>query len=135
MHFHLIVLISALDIVDICTNVPCLFGAMCIVENGAPSCTCDLMCTLDISPVCGSDGMTYANECQLKQVACEQQTSVAVDYHGQCGKNKFKLGWGERAMGWGLKREIWERDWRTLQLKLKCVACNSKAVFWWIKKG
>lgn len=41
--------------------------------------------------MCGSDGMTYPNECRLKEAACELQTSVSVDYYGPCGKKKVEM--------------------------------------------
>jgi hypothetical protein len=36
--------------------------------------------------VCGSDGLTYSNVCEL-----ENQASVRVDYRGQCVSNASSL--------------------------------------------
>lgn len=34
--------------------------------------------------VCGSDGVTYADQCQLRTIACRQDKDVSVQYFGQC---------------------------------------------------
>lgn len=43
------------------------------------------ICTLEYSPICGSDNETYSNECMLK---CEQRkrSDLTLDYSGECGK-------------------------------------------------
>ena len=45
---------------------------------------CDISCTADYSPVCGSDGKTYANQCILKAEACLQKTTITVTKAGKC---------------------------------------------------
>jgi len=45
---------------------------------------CDIACTADYSPVCGSDGKTYANKCILKAEACLQKKTITVTKAGKC---------------------------------------------------
>ncbi len=34
--------------------------------------------------MCGSDGITYDNECYLKKAACETKADIQVDFVGEC---------------------------------------------------
>ncbi|NWT38238.1 IOVO protein, partial [Chroicocephalus maculipennis] len=43
-----------------------------------------LACTKSLSPVCGSDGVTYSNECLLCAYNIEYGTNVSKDYDGEC---------------------------------------------------
>ena len=36
--------------------------------------------------MCGTDGVTYANECDLRMAACRQQKFVVVASKGHCGR-------------------------------------------------
>ena len=47
---------------------------------------CQLMCPRNFRPVCGSDGQTYSNECELKVASCQAQTSIEVVSQGACGQ-------------------------------------------------
>ncbi|GBN68552.1 Agrin, partial [Araneus ventricosus] len=71
-----------------CHNYVCSFGAMCVLQNGRPSCECPT-CPERFEPVCGSDGMSYTNECKMKREACEQRKEISIAYMGLCSKFHF----------------------------------------------
>lgn len=66
----------------------CAFGAECLVDERTQQayCKCRETCSDVFAPVCGSDGVTYSSDCQLKMAACAQQTRIYIAHHGQCGK-------------------------------------------------
>ncbi|NXP68903.1 IOVO protein, partial [Chloropsis cyanopogon] len=42
------------------------------------------VCSEDDRPICGSDGVTYSNECQLCAYNVEYGTNVSKDHDGEC---------------------------------------------------
>ncbi|XP_057686455.1 agrin isoform X5 [Corythoichthys intestinalis] len=69
-----------------CDKLVCSFGASCIEVNGqafceCPSTDCD---ERNKTKVCGSDGVTYADQCQLRTIACRQDKDITVQHFGQC---------------------------------------------------
>merc|ERR1711971_1404820 len=45
---------------------------------------CTYFCTRDYRPVCGSDGTTHSNECEMGRRACEQDIEITVFAQGEC---------------------------------------------------
>ncbi|XP_023187509.1 agrin isoform X3 [Xiphophorus maculatus] len=69
-----------------CEELLCSYGAACLEENGQAHCQCPPTdCDLrNKTKVCGSDGVTYADQCQLRTIACRQDKDVTVQHSGQC---------------------------------------------------
>jgi len=62
------------------TCAPLCAQPLCI----APPKECSEFCTLDYTPVCGTDGKTYSNLCHLEGKACTDASNLAVAYQGEC---------------------------------------------------
>nr|XP_012631826.1 agrin isoform X1 [Microcebus murinus] len=69
-----------------CADMRCEFGATCAEEAGSAHCACPtLACPeANATKVCGSDGITYGNECQLRTIACRQGLLISVRSLGPC---------------------------------------------------
>uniref|UniRef100_A0A8C0FVF4 Agrin n=1 Tax=Bubo bubo TaxID=30461 RepID=A0A8C0FVF4_BUBBB len=69
-----------------CEEMSCEFGASCVEVNGFAHCECPspLCSEANMTKVCGSDGVTYGDQCQLKTIACRQGQVITVKHVGQC---------------------------------------------------
>ena len=53
-----------------------------------------------VEQVCGSDGLTHANECYLNVTACVTKQKITVAYIGPCLENEY--GDGKKEINFGL---------------------------------
>ncbi|XP_070206823.1 agrin-like isoform X2 [Littorina saxatilis] len=75
-----IITISSTGSCEKCYGVMCKFGAKC--ENGV--CVCPILCSTLREAVCGSDGQTYINECEMRKSACLKEMDIEVAQDGDC---------------------------------------------------
>jgi hypothetical protein len=76
----------SLTCLDPCEDVRCSFNSLCVVDsNYRASCQCP-KCPPTTKPVCGSDGKTYVNECELRKQSCTTKTNIRVLHEGKCSK-------------------------------------------------
>lgn len=68
-----------------CAYKECGFGESCVVENGHGICRCPEKCSSTYSPICGSDEVSYVNECHLRRFACQHQAPIRIKRIGECG--------------------------------------------------
>ncbi|XP_076261775.1 agrin-like isoform X1 [Rhynchophorus ferrugineus] len=66
-----------------CSNHECQYGATCVERSGIAHCECPI-CSSEFEPVCGSDGISYGNECKLRLEACKHRRDITILYAGPC---------------------------------------------------
>ncbi|XP_015922480.1 agrin [Parasteatoda tepidariorum] len=67
-----------------CEKKFCKFHGDCFEENRRASCRCATNCKEHYNPVCGSDGLTYNTECQLRVESCRKKKKLYVRHEGLC---------------------------------------------------
>lgn len=74
-------------VTDLCEDVQCAYGGICMVEpEGQAVCRCLADCPAVEAPVCGSDDQTYHNLCTLRLHSCSLRQTVLVQRSGRCGQ-------------------------------------------------
>ena len=75
---------------DPCEDHECQYGGQCVVDDyNRPICSCEEVCNdmIDFKKLCGTDGITYKNLCEMKRLSCDQQRDIKVNYTGSCGES------------------------------------------------
>ncbi|KAG8172020.1 hypothetical protein JTE90_023665, partial [Oedothorax gibbosus] len=76
-----------------CDILTCFHGAECReLPDRRAQCKCDLKCDALATDdfVCGSDGNTYASECQMKLFSCRYQRTIEATALSACPKDSKK---------------------------------------------
>ncbi|ESO09149.1 hypothetical protein HELRODRAFT_169093 [Helobdella robusta] len=79
------------DIRDPCLGRNCSFGAKCVasLDGMSARCQCREVCynygdSEGSTPICGSDGVDYANTCEMERTACRDMKDVKKKFDGKC---------------------------------------------------
>ncbi|XP_060593963.1 agrin-like isoform X4 [Ruditapes philippinarum] len=62
----------------------CKYYSTCETSDGLPRCVCPTNCTQSITKVCGTDGNTYNNDCELMVASCKNRKHILLHRFGDC---------------------------------------------------
>ncbi|CAM9235550.1 unnamed protein product [Lampetra planeri] len=70
---------------SVCARTFCGAGRECVsTDRGEPVCRCLQHCDVSDHWVCGSNGRTYRNHCELHRDACMTQSKIHANHAGRC---------------------------------------------------
>jgi len=61
-----------------------IFSVLLLLVAAAAAEECNQACPMNFVPICGEDGQTYSNMCQMESSNCLKKSNVAVAYSGEC---------------------------------------------------
>lgn len=74
-----------LYLIDGCEKSDCPKSATCVpTQEGSTKCVCK-ECSYLYTPVCGSDGVPYASDCELNREACLSNKELTIIDSDACG--------------------------------------------------
>ncbi|GFW86669.1 hypothetical protein TNCV_4334531 [Trichonephila clavipes] len=72
-----------------CESLQCGPNQECDIDRyGIATCQCPPTCEPVMRPVCGSDGHTYDNDCDLNRQSCLMKREVTLAYRGECDHHR-----------------------------------------------
>ncbi|KAI3363462.1 hypothetical protein L3Q82_012073 [Scortum barcoo] len=75
----------------VCARTSCGAGRECVsTDRGEPVCRCLEQCDEAERWVCGSNGRSYRNHCELHRDACVTQIKIHVEHRGHCVEKPTK---------------------------------------------
>jgi hypothetical protein len=90
---------------DPCLVKYCGKGRECQISRGVAQCVCQRRCRKRQKLVCGTDGLLYANHCELHRTACLEDRAIAVDHAYGCMKQEPQEG------EWAAERSEFQEGW------------------------
>ncbi|KAK2187226.1 hypothetical protein NP493_172g00020 [Ridgeia piscesae] len=67
-----------------CAGTCCKRLQVCLAVDGVQACGCRQKCPARQRPVCGNDGLTYNNQCELNRAACLGGSRIRRKFKGTC---------------------------------------------------
>ncbi|KAH7642712.1 agrin-like isoform x4 [Dermatophagoides farinae] len=63
----------------------CQYYSKCqLNEKNIPECICPQVCIRVDQPVCGDNGVTYENECELRVASCRIRKQIKIQFNSSC---------------------------------------------------
>lgn len=114
-HLYVVMFLSSHSCIsssdDPCRHTVCRNGAECRLDPASrhATCVCPKRCpvTGNSARLCGSDSVTYNNECEMRRTACLHQTVISVRHMGSCGEFLARI-WAARWLS--LRNALWRSD-------------------------
>ena len=87
----IVILGTKLTFIDPCVSYKCGENEICVPAGGEQAtCVCQACDAKAYTPVCGSNGRTYASHCHLKNYACKNYKGIDIVKKASCGKSQMK---------------------------------------------
>lgn len=87
------------SVTESCGTSVCSFGSRCV----GGQCVCPRCERQPLAPVCGADGITYPNQCELRVASCQHKKSIEVARMGPCEDGRLMPSLRPCRWEWGGK--------------------------------
>ena len=78
-----------------CQQLKCKYHSRCVQTGDKFQCACqECLSSMEThyNPICGRNGISYANQCFMRKYSCEKQLDIQVAKATACGEYQPSLG-------------------------------------------